>query len=134
MGLEQDNFTPQPTKDGSLTFFSQEFNEAFHSHYGAKQESYLKFAHPTQVKTVAKTGKVRILDVCYGLGYNSAAALEVIWQENPTCVVEIIALELNPEVPKAAINYNIFNDWEEKYKNILTELAFENHCQLLVAV
>lgn len=124
-----DNFTPQPTQDGSFTFFSQEFNQAFHSHYGAKQESYLKFALPTQVQTVAKNGIVRILDVCYGLGYNTAAALEVIWQENPACVVEIIGLELNPEVPKAAINQHIFNDWDDEYKNILTELAFKHHLQ-----
>jgi tRNA U34 5-methylaminomethyl-2-thiouridine-forming methyltransferase MnmC len=127
--LDTDNFTPQPTQDGSFTFFSQEFNEAFHSHYGAKQESYLKFAFPTQVQTVAKKGIVRILDVCYGLGYNTAAALEVIWQENPTCIVEIIGLELNPEVLKAAINQNIFNDWDDEYRNILTELAFKHNLQ-----
>ncbi|MEA5579268.1 tRNA (5-methylaminomethyl-2-thiouridine)(34)-methyltransferase MnmD [Anabaena sp. UHCC 0451] len=127
--LDTDNFTPQATQDGSFTFFSQEFNEAFHSHHGAKQESYLKFAFPTQVQTVAKNGIVRILDVCYGLGYNTAAALEVIWQENPTCIVEIMGLELNPEVPKAAINQNIFNDWDDEYRNILTELAFKHHLQ-----
>ncbi|WP_413174549.1 tRNA (5-methylaminomethyl-2-thiouridine)(34)-methyltransferase MnmD [Anabaena azotica] len=127
--LDPDNFTPQQTQDGSFTFFSQEFNQAFHSHYGAKQESYLKFALPTQVQTVAKNGIVRILDVCYGLGYNTAAALEVIWQENPACVVEIMGLELNPEVPKAAINQHIFNDWDDKYRKILTELAFKHHLQ-----
>ncbi|MFM2064322.1 MAG: hypothetical protein RLZZ507_3993 [Cyanobacteriota bacterium] len=127
--LDTDNFTPQPTLDGSFTFFSQEFNEAFHSNFGAKQESFLKFAFPTQVQTVAKNGRVRILDVCYGLGYNTAAALEVIWQENPTCIVEIMGLELNPEVPKAAINQNIFNDWDDEYRNILTELAFKHHLQ-----
>ncbi|TAF05643.1 MAG: hypothetical protein EAZ77_13725 [Nostocales cyanobacterium] len=127
--LDTDNFTLHLTKDGSFTFFSQEFNEAFHSHHGAKQESYLKFAFPTQVQTVAKKGIVRILDVCYGLGYNTAAALEVIWQENPTCVVEVIGLELNPEIPKAAINQHIFNDWDDEYRNILTELAFKHHLQ-----
>lgn len=127
--LDNHNFTLQPTKDGSFTFFSQEFNEAFHSNFGAKQESYLKFALPTQVQTVAKKGKVRILDVCYGLGYNTAAALEVIWQENPDCCVELIGLELNPQVPKAAIKQNIFQDWQEEYIKILTELAFTYHLQ-----
>ncbi|MBK1989275.1 hypothetical protein A0J48_017315 [Sphaerospermopsis aphanizomenoides BCCUSP55] len=122
---DANNFTPQQTQDGSFTFFSQEFNEAFHSHHGAKQESYLKFAVPTQVQTIAKKGEVRILDVCYGLGYNTAAALEVIWQENPNCIVEVIGLEINPEVPKAAINQHIFNDWDDEYIKILTELAFE---------
>lgn len=119
-----DNFTPQQTQDGSYTFFSEEFDEAFHSHYGARQESYLKFALPTQVKKAAGNGIVRILDVCYGLGYNTAAALQVIWEENPICYVEVIGLELNPEVPKAAINQRIFYDWDYEFRQILTELAF----------
>jgi tRNA U34 5-methylaminomethyl-2-thiouridine-forming methyltransferase MnmC len=127
--LYRDNFTPQQTQDGSLTFFSQDFNQAFHSHYGAKQESYLKFALPTQVQTVAQKGIVRILDVCYGLGYNTAAALEVIWHENSACVVEVIGLELNLEVPKGAIKQHIFHDWDDQYRKILTELAFKHYLQ-----
>ena len=71
-------FTPQQTQDGSFTFFSTEFNEAFHSHYGAKQESFLKFAVPTRLPILAETGFVRLLDVCYGLGYNTAAASNYI--------------------------------------------------------
>ncbi|WP_071190841.1 MnmC family methyltransferase [Trichormus sp. NMC-1] len=119
-----DNFTPQQTQDGSFTFFSEEFDEAFHSHYGARQESYLKFALPTQVQKAAGNGIVRILDVCYGLGYNTAAALQVIWEANPICYVEVIGLELNPEVPKAAINQRIFYDWDYAFRQTLTELAF----------
>lgn len=129
MILDRDNFIIHPTKDGSLTFFSQEFNEAFHSNYGAKQESYQKFVIPTQLQQVAKQGQVKILDVCYGLGYNTAAALEVIWQENPDCIVKIIGLEINPEIPKAAINQNIFNGWDDEYIKILTALAFKHHDQ-----
>jgi hypothetical protein len=53
--------------------------------------------------------------------------LEVIWQENSACVVELIGLELNPEVPKAAIRQNIFNDWDDQYRKILTELAFKHY-------
>ncbi|NES99329.1 MAG: hypothetical protein F6K61_01905 [Sphaerospermopsis sp. SIO1G1] len=124
---EQDNLIIHPTQDGSFTFFSQKFNEAFHSNYGAKQESYQKFAQPTQVQALAKTGRVRILDICYGLGYNTAAALAVIWQENPDCVVEVIGLEINSEVPQAAINQNIFNDWGDRYIQILAALAFNNY-------
>ena len=108
-------FTPQQTQDGSFTFFSTEFNEAFHSHYGAKQESFLKFAVPTRLPILAETGFVRLLDVCYGLGYNTAAALQTIWQVNPRCRVEVIGLELNPIVPQAAINHQLFNGWDEKY-------------------
>ena len=45
--MANQDFTPQPTADGSKTFFSKEFNESFHSHFGAKQESYFKYVVPT---------------------------------------------------------------------------------------
>ncbi|KAI9134993.1 tRNA (5-methylaminomethyl-2-thiouridine)(34)-methyltransferase MnmD [Acaryochloris sp. CCMEE 5410] len=98
-----DQLTPQPTGDGSFTFYSQAFGEAFHSHYGAHQEAMGKFVYPTLLPEKAKQGSVKILDVCYGLGYNTAAALETIWQMNPECQVQVYALELNPVVPRAAM-------------------------------
>ena len=123
-------FTPQQTQDGSFTFFSTEFNEAFHSHYGAKQESLLKFAIPTQLPILAATGFVRLLDICYGLGYNTAAALQTIWQVNPHCRVQVIGLELNPIVPQAAITDQLCDSWDEKYIKILTQIAFEHQIQM----
>ncbi|MBD2388548.1 tRNA (5-methylaminomethyl-2-thiouridine)(34)-methyltransferase MnmD [Cylindrospermum sp. FACHB-282] len=126
---DSDIFLPQLTQDGSFTFFSQEFGEAYHSHYGARQESYLKFALPAQVTAAAENGIVRLLDICYGLGYNTAAALQVIWEANPSCYVEVIGLELNPAVPKAAIKEHIFHDWDYEYQEILTQLAFNHQVQ-----
>ncbi|MBW4509858.1 MAG: hypothetical protein KME64_25590 [Scytonematopsis contorta HA4267-MV1] len=118
-----ENFTPQSTADGSFTFFSQEFNELFHSHYGARQESFLKFCVPSQLAFKSSKGVLKILDICYGLGYNTAAALQTIWTNNPNCFVEVIALELNPLVPQAAISHNLFSDWDYEYIQILTKLA-----------
>lgn len=120
-----DNFIPQATADGSFTFFSQEFGESFHSHYGARQESFFKFAVPTQLSKKANKPVVRLLDVCYGLGYNTAAALQTIWAVNPDCYVELIGLELNTAVPQAAIQHNLFNSWNCEYTEILTQLAFD---------
>jgi len=124
-----DNFVPQATGDGSFTFFSQEFGESFHSHFGAKQESYFKFVEPTQLDQAAEKPVVRLLDVCYGLGYNTAAALQTIWAINPSCHVELIGLELNPAVPQAAIANNLFDNWNYDYTAILTQLAFEQQVQ-----
>lgn len=121
-----DNFTPKLTADGSFTFFSHEFGESFHSHFGARQESFLKFAVPTQLPLKAHKPTVRLLDVCYGLGYNTAAALQTIWTVNPNCYIEVIGLELNTAVPQAAIAHHLFDNWEYEYTQILTELAFEH--------
>ncbi|WP_335135806.1 hypothetical protein [Nostoc sp.] len=48
-----ENFTPKLTADGSFTFVSQKLGESFHSHYGARQESFFKFVEPTLPDTHA---------------------------------------------------------------------------------
>ncbi len=120
----KDNFVPQLTADGSFTFFSQEFHELFHSHYGARQESFWKFAIPTGLPDKAKNQVVRLLDVCYGLGYNTAAALETIWSVNPHCHVELIALDINAFIAESAIKNHVFDSWKNEYTDILKQLAF----------
>ena len=126
---DSDTFVPQATADGSFTFFSKEFDESFHSHYGARQESFLKFALPTQLAEQANRPLLRLLDVCYGLGYNTAAALQTIWAVNPNCYVEVIGLELNAAVPQAAIAHNLFDKWNCESTQILTQLANDGEVQ-----
>ena len=116
-------FTPQLTGDGSFTFFSTEFEEYFHSTQGAKEEALIKFAEPCQLIQKAQQPVVRLLDVCYGLSYNTAAALEVIWQNNPNCYVEVIALELDPTVPRTAIANQLINSWNSPIPDLLQDLA-----------
>jgi tRNA U34 5-methylaminomethyl-2-thiouridine-forming methyltransferase MnmC len=116
-------FTPQPTADGSFTFFSEEIGESFHSIQGAKEEAQLKFVEPCQLAQKAQQPVLRLLDVCYGLGYNTAAALEVIWANNPNCRVELVALELDPTVPRAAIAYHLLGSWSQPIPQLLEVLA-----------
>jgi tRNA U34 5-methylaminomethyl-2-thiouridine-forming methyltransferase MnmC len=126
-------FAPYPTNDGSYTFFSTEFGQTFHSKYGAREEAIHKFAIPTLLAEKACRGHLRILDVCYGLGYNSAAALASIWAANPDCTVEIVALELNSHVAQSAIEHHILADWDDPIPELLAELAQSqsiNHAQL----
>ncbi|MBW4577507.1 MAG: hypothetical protein KME08_19920 [Aphanothece sp. CMT-3BRIN-NPC111] len=125
-------FTPQPTADGSFTFFSPEFGETFHSRYGACEEAQMKFVLPTHLRQKAQQPVLRVLDVCYGLGYNTAAALFTIWEVNPSCRVEWVGLELDLAVPQAAIAsqlpgygnaYNLLNNWPQPIPQILAQLA-----------
>lgn len=124
----RDRFQPQVTADGSFTFFSPEFGETFHSHFGARQEAERKFVEPTQLFRKAQQPKLKILDICYGLGYNTAAALATIWQVNPNCRVEWVGLESDPSVPQCAIAENLLNNWPPRVVQILTELG--SHHQL----
>ncbi|MGB7274444.1 MAG: MnmC family methyltransferase [Geitlerinemataceae cyanobacterium] len=119
------HFTPQMTADGSRTFFSQEFGELFHSYHGAKQEAQFKFVQPTQLALKAQQSVVYLLDICYGLGYNTAAALTAIWQVNPKCKIEWIGLESDITVCKAAIDRNLLDEFPASIQKILARCAID---------
>lgn len=96
----------EPTADGSVTFRSERFGEAFHSRQGAWQEAQSKFVEPTHLRSISRDqSQVRVLDVCYGLGYNTAAALTTLWAANPDCTIEWVGLELDPVPAQAALEY-----------------------------
>lgn len=121
------NFVPQSTADGSFTFYSEEFGEAFHSRQGARLEAEQKFVVPTQICQKAAQGRLRLLDVCYGLGYNTAAALEAAWQVNPYCHIEVIGLERSLCVPQTAIAQNLLLGWSAPVSELLGQLAQQHH-------
>jgi tRNA U34 5-methylaminomethyl-2-thiouridine-forming methyltransferase MnmC len=124
------SWQPEPTKDGSFTFFSPEFQETFHSRQGAKAEAVAKFVEATDLEPkVRHQSSIRWLDVCYGLGYNSAAALTRVWQVNPHCQVEIIGLELDPTVPIAAITPTCLEIWPKQIHPMLKGLARDHQFQ-----
>ena len=126
----RNKFSPKLTADGSFTFFSDEFDEDFHSYFGAKQEAQTKFVEPCQIAQKAKrSARFRLLDICYGLGYNTAAALATICQVNPKCIVESIALEINPEVPLQAVDRQLLKDYPPPIPKLLKQLAFTHQVQ-----
>jgi tRNA U34 5-methylaminomethyl-2-thiouridine-forming methyltransferase MnmC len=128
--LSEQILIPQETEDGSFTFFSGEFQEKFHSQSGAKQESEGKFVLACQLaQKAAQTDHLFLLDVCYGLGYNSASALETIWSVNPRCQVTLIALELDLTVPRQAIAHHLLDEWADPIPQWLKKLALEGQVE-----
>jgi tRNA U34 5-methylaminomethyl-2-thiouridine-forming methyltransferase MnmC len=123
------NWTPEKTADGSCTFFSEAFGEAFHSRQGAKTEAIEKFVQATQLPAKAQGDRLVLLDVCYGLGYNSAAALESIWQINPHCHVTLYGLELDASVPIGAAQPELLMTWQSEVAIVLKALATSHRCQ-----
>jgi len=118
-----------PTEDGSVTFWSETFQETFHSSHGAKHEAEAKFVIPAKIAEKAQTQtKINILDVCYGLGYNSAAAIDCISDlkqsnQTPIANLHIMALENNLEVPQKAIATGLVNIWQPAIAQVLTTAA-----------
>ena len=122
----QPDFTPELTADGSYTFFSTEFGEWFHSRGGAYDEAKLTFVEATQLRQKAHQARLCLLDICYGLGYNTAAALETIWRVNPNCQIQLVGLEINQAVPLSAIACNLVAGWSPTIGPILAKLASEH--------
>lgn len=85
---------PRPTGDGSLTLWSERFGECFHSGSGALTETLAKFIAPAQLERFPAGSRLKVLDVCVGLGYNTAALLEAAALRQ--LHLEWIGLELDP--------------------------------------
>ncbi len=66
------------TADGSFSLHSEYFDEAFHNSAGALNEACAKFAQPAELTRFSGGQTLRILDVCMGLGYNTAAVLDAM--------------------------------------------------------
>ncbi|MEM7795832.1 MAG: MnmC family methyltransferase [Cyanobacteria bacterium P01_C01_bin.118] len=121
--VDSNGFIPKITGDGSATFYSKEFGEHFHCRNGAYTDAQQNYVNAANIPELAKAERLSILDVCYGLGYNTAAALDTIQQVNPDCQVTIRALEINAAVPKDAISNNLIHHWTPITQTILKALA-----------
>lgn len=88
------------TDDGSWTCCN-EFG-FYHWRKGAATEAIEKFARPARITEVAKRDAVKMLDICFGLGYNTAAAIDMARQANPNCRIEAVGLEIDPAVIRVA--------------------------------
>ncbi|MDV2999995.1 MAG: tRNA 5-methylaminomethyl-2-thiouridine biosynthesis bifunctional protein MnmC [Chroococcopsis gigantea SAG 12.99] len=113
-----------PTDDGSYTFFSPDFGEAYHSRSGAREEAEKKFVKSCQVAKIASENQsISILDICYGLGYNTAAALAEIEKVNPRCHIKLIALELDQNVGNLALENGLLRVWGSSINDCLKRLV-----------
>ena len=67
---------PYFTNDGSVGLFSPEADDIYHSTYGALTEAYEKFVLPADFeKYFSKNNQIKILDICFGIGYNTKSFL-----------------------------------------------------------
>jgi len=76
-----DSFLPYLTGDSSVGLFSDQYDDVYHSAYGALTEAYEKFVNPIDLKNNVKSN-INVLDICYGLGYNTKSLLNYIINNN----------------------------------------------------
>ncbi|MCT0219850.1 SAM-dependent methyltransferase [Synechococcus sp. CS-1329] len=70
------HLSPRITDDGSFSLHSAEFAEGFHSRRGALLEAHCTYVNPAQLERFSAGEELTLVDVCVGLGTNSAALLE----------------------------------------------------------
>jgi len=110
------------SEDGTYTAYSKEYDEHYHSTKdGALNESLYKHVYPAfKVKKDAK--ELNILDICFGLGFNTLATLYHLKQINSTCRVNIYSPELDFDLINSLKNFT-FPDEFEDFKYIIFELV-----------
>jgi len=93
------DFYPVRTEDGTLSLFNTKINDIYHSKIGAYTEALNKFTLPSGIVEYAKnSSSISILDVCFGLGYNTRVAINEIWKVNPNCKIHVTGIEIDPYV------------------------------------
>jgi tRNA U34 5-methylaminomethyl-2-thiouridine-forming methyltransferase MnmC len=109
------------TGDGSLSLWSEDFGEAFHCGRGALAEARAKFVAPAELKRFAPGSCLQVVDVCVGLGYNSAALLETAADRG--LAVRWWGLELDPRPLRLALADPGFRDlWRPETVALLEQL------------
>jgi tRNA U34 5-methylaminomethyl-2-thiouridine-forming methyltransferase MnmC len=89
-------YRPIETEDGSITFFSESFQEACHSTTGAKSETVLHYIEGCQITEKAQREKLSILEVGFGLG----VGLITTWEKTRELParVHFVSLEIDPQL------------------------------------
>jgi len=92
MNIELNGYSSLRTADGSYTIISPLFEEAMHSVEGAMFESLNRHVLPSGI--CEKSGPVTVLDICFGLGYNTIALLKAL-RSNPPAPIHVYAAEFD---------------------------------------
>jgi len=110
------------TLDGSFSLHSNYFQEGFHDNTGAIAEAKAKFIRPAELNNLKSKKPLRILDVCVGLGYNTACALEET--QKMSLDINWWGLEIDQRPLKIALgSKNFRNNWSNKTLKSLEEIS-----------
>jgi len=98
-----------------MSFRSEKFNENFHSMEGAFYETKNKFILPSRLERFHNKS-INVLDICFGMGYNSALLFENL-------IIELSTLNwYGLELDKRPLSYALK---EEKFKNLWNPKVIE---------
>ena len=84
------------TDDRSVGLYDVSVGDIYHSKFGALTEAWEKFILPINFeKNFINKKELKVLDICYGIGYNTKALLKKLFQTDFNGQVKIDAIEYN---------------------------------------
>lgn len=109
------------TADGSNTLFSKKYNQSFHDiKTGAIKESLTK--HIIPAFDFSKKNKLKILDICFGIGYNTLSTIYYILKNNFNISIEIYSPEFDLKLIKSLKDFEYPKEFDE-IKHIIQKLS-----------
>ena len=115
--------------DGTKTLFSVEFDEPYHStKEGALHESLEKHVKPALALTKEKTN-VTILDICFGLGYNTFSTIYYMKTHGLQTKVHIISPEFDEGLVRSLETFDFppeFESIKSIIKAVSQDLYYED--------
>jgi tRNA U34 5-methylaminomethyl-2-thiouridine-forming methyltransferase MnmC len=114
------------TKDGTNTLFSQEYNQHYHNcNDGALHESLSKHVIPA-FKHISSKKTVHILDICFGLGYNTLATLYYNKLYNLNKKIHIYSPELDHNLLKSLSSFSYPKEFQPFF-DIIQKVSKEHY-------
>jgi len=114
------------SRDGSYTAYSRMFNEHYHSTKdGALHESLGKHVIPAFEAQKGKA-ELTILDICFGLGFNTLATLYYADQNRLPTRLRIFSPELDGELVRSLASFP-YPEIFEPYKAVIASLSREGY-------
>jgi len=109
-------------EDGTNTLYSKEFDEPYHSTKdGALHESLEKHVKPSLALKTNKD-KLTILDICFGLGYNTFATLYYIKKHKLSTKVHILSPEFDEELVRSLDSFEYPSEFDS-IKHIIRDIS-----------
>ncbi len=109
------------SKDGSFTAYSKEYDEHYHSTKdGALHESLVKHVNPA-FKVKKNQEEINILDICFGLGFNTLATIYFHKQNNLSSKINIYSPELDSSLIKSLNDFSYPKEFDE-FRDIISSL------------
>lgn len=123
-------FQPYFTNDGSVGLYSKNYDDIYHSASGALTEAYEKFIYPINWDILLLHDDIKILDICYGIGYNTKSFLNYIFENKKELIVRknILKKIFSKNIDVEAIHTdNIIKGLKQIYtETVYTNNIFDN--------